>query len=162
MPFLCAYLFLKNGSSIRSRADLPYAESHAPDALRFHFPFSVFLLAACALLYAPTRLIQETNPEWRLVSWLLALEVVGITFCGMHLLRGALPPSLENEKFPGVGAQCQPGHFAQVVLRSSAFPICFFLVSVPWPAMIEGPVIQALTRMVSGQPRNCLDSSAFL
>ena len=29
-----------------------------------------------APLLLPTRLIQEANPEWRLVSWALALEAI--------------------------------------------------------------------------------------
>jgi exosortase len=74
------------------------------------------------LLFLPTRLIQEANPEWRLVSWLLAIEVVGLT---LLFVRFALGPSR---------------------LAHLAFPVCFFLVAVPWPTVIEGPLIQGLTR----------------
>src|SRR6266705_4120105 len=37
------------------------------------------ILGGCALVYALTRLVQEANPEWRLISWALALEVISIT-----------------------------------------------------------------------------------
>ena len=78
-----------------------------------------------ALLYAPTRLIQEANPGWRLVSWALALEVVGLTLITLRLATGILR---------------RP--FAAFV-----FPVCFFLVAVPWPTAIESSLIQSLTHM---------------
>ena len=42
----------------------------------------------CALLYAPTRFFHEANPIWRLTSWALAVEVIGLTLLTLHLLRG--------------------------------------------------------------------------
>ena len=66
--------------------------------------------------------LHEANPIWRLTSWLLALEVAGLT---LLLIRFALGPSL---------------------LAHLAFPICFFFVAVPWPSPIEGPLIQWLAR----------------
>jgi exosortase len=79
-------------------------------------------IALCAFLYLPTRLIQEANPEWRLVSWALAFEVIGLTLLFIRVALGA-------------------GRLAQ-----TAFAICFFLVAVPWPTVIEGPLIQGLMR----------------
>jgi exosortase/archaeosortase family protein len=32
-------------------------------------------------------------------------------------------------------------------LRQLAFPICFFLVAIPWPTLVETPIIQTLTRI---------------
>jgi exosortase/archaeosortase family protein len=61
-----------------------------PDLARFQYvsisAFQLFSFFLLSFLYLPTRLIQEANPEWRLVSWALALEVVGIT---LLLLRTA-------------------------------------------------------------------------
>ena len=78
------------------------------------------LLLLWAALYLPTRLVQEANPEWRLVSWALALIVVGLTLVFVHRVYGG------------------------GVLRWAAFPILFFFVAVPWPTVIEAPLIQQL------------------
>ena len=78
------------------------------------------LLLLWAALYLPTRLVQEANPEWRLVSWALALIVVGLTLVFVLRVYGGR------------------------VLRWAAFPILFFFVAVPWPTVIEAPLIQQL------------------
>lgn len=57
-----------------------------------------------------------------MVSWALAGQVIGFRLLG----GGALGPTRL--------AQC-------------VFPVCLFLVAVPWPYGIEHPVIQGLTRM---------------
>jgi exosortase len=75
---------------------------------------------ALAVLYLPTRLIQEANPEWRAVSWMLAIEVVVVT---LACVRNLAPPG------DGLG-----------------FAVGFFLVAVPWPTLIEAPLIKLLTR----------------
>src|ERR1051326_5907207 len=69
VPFLCAFLIWK-----RVQAANVSALVVTPARSRF----SVFLLCAFCLavaLYAPTRLLHEANPIWRLTSWLWALEV---------------------------------------------------------------------------------------
>ncbi|MGN6642110.1 MAG: exosortase/archaeosortase family protein, partial [Verrucomicrobiota bacterium] len=81
---------------------------------------SIFVLLAA--LYAPTRLVQEANPDWRLVSWALALEVVGLTLLAIFFLLGMR------------------------WLRRLAFPVGYMLVAVPWPTLVEAPLIQMLTR----------------
>jgi len=81
-----------------------------------------WLAAVLAAAWFPTRLIEEANPEWRLVSWALAVEVVGLSL----LLAGYVARGLR--------------------LARVAFPLCFFLVAVPWPTLLEGPLIQAMTR----------------
>jgi exosortase len=75
-----------------------------------------------AFLWLPTRLVQEANPEWRLISWALAIEVVVLTLLAVQLA------------------------FGSAWTRRVAFPFCFFLVAVPWPTIVEGHLIQALTR----------------
>jgi len=119
VPFLCAFLIGKKSdreSGTRNPEVLPPQLS----------TFSFYFLALLALLFAPTRLIEEANPEWRLVSWALAMEVVGLTLLLVYLVLG------------------------RQWLKWLAFPIGFFLVAVPWPTLIEGPLIQGLTRADAG------------
>ncbi len=123
VPFLCCYLgWLRLARPAGAPASaLPGPPSGLGPGKTAAWPSrrALVLFALLALAYAPTRLIQEANPEWRLVSWALALEVAGLT---LVLLRGAsFGPRL-------------------------AFPILFFLVAIPWPTMIEGPLIQTLTK----------------
>lgn len=113
VPFLCVFLIVQN---LKSESRNQKSETH------FRFQF---LFALLALLYAPTRLIQEANPGWRFVSWALALEVIGITFCALRMVSGT-------------------GRWAVGAWR---FPLLFFLVAVPWPTVVESPLIQALTRL---------------
>ena len=100
---------------------LAWQRSQTPESGR-EKPSSIFylLVAFCALLYAPTRFFHEANPIWRLTSLLWAVEVVVIT---LVLLRVAF----------------QTSHFV--------FPVCFFLVAVPWPSGVETFLVQALTRL---------------
>src|SRR5262245_37618021 len=76
-----------------------------------------------ALLYLPVRLVEEATPEWRPVQWALAVGVVGLT----------------------VGAMYSSG--GRAVLKQYAFPVAFFFVAIPWPTIVEQPIIQALTRV---------------
>jgi exosortase len=223
---LCAYLLWRNFSrsaahkssqpqSRREQGEVPQI-SLSPDASpithqsllkpRLSSSIVYLLLALCALLYAPTRLIEEANPDWRLVSWALALETIGITLCLLRLVfplcldteknssnhdsriefpkrRPNVPPCVSREVStqedgvcrrvpkPGVetrrrdgggprevhgkdrGEVSNAGCFQVFALRSPfsifLFPLCFFLVSVPWPTLIEGSLIQSLTRAVS-------------
>ena len=86
----------------------------------------LWLAGALLALLLPIRLVEEANPEWRLILWIHALLLTGFTFV---LLQ-----------FAGGGTWRR--HFA--------FPICFVLVSVPWPVAIEQAVIQNLMRGVAG------------
>lgn len=118
VPFLCLYL-------ARRRIQKPEAgnlesEIKISNLFAFILPWLFMLLA---FFYAPTRLVQEANPEWRLVSWALALEVVGLTWLAIYFVLG--------------------GDW----LKRLAFPVGYFLVAVPWPTVIEAPLIQGLTRL---------------
>ncbi len=95
------------------------AEARGP-VFRGRWSVALYLLA---VLWLPTRLIQEANPEWRLISWLLAIEVVGLTLLTIRFAFGSGP------------------------VARLAFPVCFFLVAVPWPTLVEGPLIQGLSRV---------------
>lgn len=86
------------------------------------------VLGLCCLLLLvalPIRLIEEANPEWRLVLWSHAIWAILLSFCLLGLN----------------GGRAWVGYFA--------FPVLFPLISVPLPMVIETAVIQRLTRMVS-------------
>ncbi len=117
VPFLCLYLAWQQMQKSALR-------TQAPPVLKEQLPTSLFplIFVLLALLYPSTRLVQEANPEWRLGSWALSLEVAGLTWLAIYLLLGL----------------CW--------WRKLAFPVAYFLVAVPWPTLIEGPLIQGLTR----------------
>lgn len=75
-----------------------------------------------ALAYVPIRVFEEANPDWRLVSWVFAAEVVALT-----LLLGSIAFSVPF----------------------SPAPLLLFFTAVPWPTCIETPVIQGLTASVT-------------
>jgi exosortase len=77
-----------------------------------------------ALLF-PIRVVEEANPDWRLLSWLLALCVVGFSL--LTLFRS--------------GGRSWLKHFA--------FPVCFPLAAVPWPVQLENFVVQTMMRAVA-------------
>lgn len=84
------------------------------------------VLCVVILLFAlPIRLIEEANPEWRLILWLHAGWAVAVSL----LLLG----------YAGGGRWTR--HFA--------FAVAFPLISVPLPMGVEQEVIQRLTRMVT-------------
>ena len=77
------------------------------------------------VLLLPIRIIEEANPDWRFLSWALALTVVAYSF--LALLRAGGTPWVR--------------HFA--------FPVCFFLVAVPWPVQLENLIVQTMMRAVA-------------
>lgn len=97
-------------------------------------PWQVALFCgALALLYLPTRLVEDATPEWRPLQWALAVETVGITLYAIYIAGG------------------------NAWLRQAAFPIAFFLVAVPWPTPIEAPIIQGLSRANAVMVVNVMD-----
>jgi len=80
------------------------------------------LMVVLAAGFFFTRLIQEPNLIWRLPSWLMGFEVVGITLAAIYLAGG------------------------KSWLKHFAFPACFFFVAIPWLRPIEEPFIQGLAR----------------
>jgi exosortase len=111
VPFITAFIFWRRGQTA------PRAVSPRTKFL----PIAALVLGAVTLI--PVRLIQEANPDWRLMSWTMALSVAIITFAVFYL-AGGLP-----------------------WLRHFAFPILFFLVAVPWPTQFERLIIQGLMRI---------------
>lgn len=112
VPFLCLFLLWRRVQT-QTNQSAPATERSGRGIPSFP------ALVACAALYLPTRLVQEANPEWRLISWLLAFIVISLTWL---LCRRCFPA------------------------RVLPFPLLYFLVAVPWPTILEGPLIQYLTR----------------
>lgn len=109
VPLLSAYLFL-----IRWRT------RPGPDIGRSALAKCLFWVAGFALL--PTWLVVQPNPDWRLTSYLMALEIVAISLCAIYFAGG------------------------RSWVRHFAFATCFILISVPWPGAVEESVIQGLTQ----------------
>lgn len=76
-------------------------------------------------LLLPIRVVEEANPDWRLLSWLLALCAVGFSL----LL------------FFRAGGRGWLKHFS--------FPVFFPLAAVPWPVQFENFIVQTMMRAVA-------------
>lgn len=113
VPFLALYIFWRRWQ----RAPEPSKPAATP--------LLVALILGAALLVVPVRLIQEANPDWRLLSWAMALSGVAISAAAIYLTGGSR------------------------WVRHFAFPLLFFLVAVPWPAQFEQALIQGLMRAVT-------------
>ncbi|HEV2096524.1 MAG TPA: archaeosortase/exosortase family protein, partial [Chthoniobacterales bacterium] len=101
VPFLTGFLFWRRWQT-------------APVATEPWCRFTIMgVTIAAAALLAPLRLIQEANPDWRLLSWAMALLVVAISSALVYLAGGP------------------------AWLRHFAFPIASSLVAVPWPTQFE-------------------------
>src|ERR1035437_3281779 len=169
VPFLCLYLLWRRtgaggqgaeGRGQRAESHLPFSISHllsqrasplrlargegqgevsvpAAGSPVVSSPVVLWSLALCAFLYAPTRFLHEANPTWRLTSLLWTLEVIGLTLLMLHL-------------FAEVGSQRPEGRSQRSEVRGQwrglAFPICFFLVAVPWPSGLATFLVQSLMR----------------
>ncbi|MGH7870277.1 MAG: exosortase/archaeosortase family protein, partial [Candidatus Dormibacteraceae bacterium] len=127
VPVLCIGLVIRRWHDARS------SESE-PDSLPVVSWSLVIFCAGLALLYLPSRLIEEATPEWRPVEWALAIITIGLTFCLIYWSRG--------------------GSW----IRVSGFPIAFLFVAIPWPSLIEIPLIQGLTRASSATVVEVLDA----
>jgi exosortase len=113
VPFLAVYLLA------RRWATRPRAHPAASRAIANTF----ILLGAVAVL--PIRFLAEANPDWRLLSWGIALVAATLTMLSIYL----------------VGGRSWVRHFG--------FPVLFFLVAVPWPMQLEQVVTQNLMRAVT-------------
>src|SRR5450432_1492899 len=110
VPFLAAYIFYQR-----------WTRRPSPAAPRFR-SLTIALAAFATAAFFPARLIAVANPDWRLLSWTMALAVVAISLSALYLTGGAS------------------------WLRHFAFPVLFFLVATPWPAQLEEVVVQTLMR----------------
>jgi len=122
VPFFALYLFWLRWE------DRPAAEpavNGQRSEVRKRGVMAALMSAPLLLALLPLRLIEVANPDWRLLSWAHALIAVGLTMLLIWWLGGG------------------------PWLRHFAFPILFFLVSVPWLTAIEQPIIQGLMPTVA-------------
>ncbi|MEO8440064.1 MAG: exosortase/archaeosortase family protein, partial [Spartobacteria bacterium] len=110
VPFLAAWLFYQR-----------WIGRPAPQAARAP-GLTISCAVLAALVFLPARLVAVANPDWRLLSWTIALLAVVLSLGALYL-AGGVP-----------------------WLRHFAFPVLFFLVAVPWPAQLEQLVVQSLMR----------------
>jgi exosortase len=168
VPFLCLYLAWH-----RVRERWPEAPERKPDGqpTATESPARWLSMTRCvshlpgwircgiatllALLWLPARLIQDANPEWRLVSWVLAFEVLALTLVVVDSILTTRAIFFNNV----ISSSGWGRWIAQCGLRTAdlVFPICFILVAVPWPSLIEEPLIQALTRTTAGLTSEALN-----
>jgi exosortase len=90
-------------------------------------PAKTLSLLPCLILapLLPLRVIEEANPDWRLLGWVLALLAVSFTLVSLARAGG------------------------REWVRHFAFAVCFPLVAVPWPVRLENFVVQNLMRTVT-------------
>lgn len=114
VPFLSLLLFYFRWPG-RPAPDSALRNSRLP-AVAATFLFALLL---------PVRIIEEANPDWRLLSWVMAFAVIGISL--LSLTRG-------------VGMSW---------VRHFAFPVCLPLAAVPWPVQVENTIVQNMMRAVA-------------
>ena len=119
VPFFAIYLFWLRWQ------DRPEPEVRSQKLeVRSRLVAAIIGLAALLLLL-PIRLFEIANPEWRLLDWAHAIAVVSLTLLFIWFVGG--------------------GQW----LRHFAFPVAFIFVAVPWPTVVEVPIIQGLMRVVA-------------
>jgi exosortase len=116
------------GTQFLAQKDLP-----GPSQAGARFCIETWSTPLMAAGWFVTLLVAEANPEWRLVAWAMAGEVIALTLW----LAGCVAPGLP--------------------LRWLVFPLCFFLVAVPWPTLVEEPVVQGLSQANAAIAAGLLD-----
>lgn len=81
--------------------------------------------AVSILLLFPLRLAFEANPDWRLLMWVHALLLFGLTQFFIYAFAG------------------------KAWVKHFFWGWIFLMIAVPWPIRIETPLIQGLMRMVA-------------
>jgi len=109
-PVICAYLFF-----VRWITRPPTEPALSRSAKWF------FWIAGLAFL--PTWLVEQPNPDWRLISWLLSVEIVTLSLCAIYFVGG------------------------RTWLKHFAFSICFILTTLPWPNGAETFITQSLMQV---------------
>jgi exosortase len=142
VPFLCLYLIWQRGRDNGTTGLRDYRTGLVVSGRVVSSPVVSWSLALCAFLYAPTRFLHEANPTWRLTSLLWTLEVIGLTLLTIHWVRD--PWSVVGGETPVVTGPSSS--FLLPSSRALAFPVCFFLVAVPWPSGLETFMVQSLMR----------------
>jgi exosortase len=115
VPLLAAFLFYLRWG------DRPVVAAETP-RVNLSARVSQWLLLAALL---PIRIVEEANPDWRALGWVLGVVVVIYSLLALHRAGG------------------------RAWARYFAFPICFVLVAVPWPVQLENLIVQGLARAVA-------------
>ena len=154
VPFFAAFLFWlrvedfgkAESGQLKAETGMSAGSTREPLTI-FRFPLSAF---SFLLLLFPVRLFEVANPDWRPLSWIHALIVVGFTLLVIgNISRPAGRNAGEAEaglSSPSVKSIWKPGFRA---VRHFAFPVCFILVAVPWLTPIEAPIVQGLMRLAA-------------
>ncbi len=128
VPFFAAYLFW-----------LRWEDRPGPDGKLRHQKSDVrgrlvpvLLIVSASLVLLPLRVFEIGSADWRPLGWLHAIAVATITLSILYLAGG---PNW---------------------LRHFSFPVLFFLVAVPWPTPIEGPIVQNLMRVIAASAAEVL------
>lgn len=120
VPFLAGYLFYERW---RTRP-----LSSGPRSHRLWLIIPALLLLA----YLPVRVVQEANPDWVKINWIMAGLAIGVSFYAVFSLsgiRGAL--------------YC-------------AFPIVFTMTALPWPVWMEDGLTKSLMQWNATAGAECL------
>jgi exosortase len=136
VPFLCAYLIWKGQQDRKTMQFRPRASS-------CRGPLVLWIFVLCGFAYAPTRWLHEANPIWRLTSWLWALEVIGLTLCIVFFAFSLAP--IDGDSRNRLSSQLF--QFSVFSFSDFLFPVCFFLVAVPWPTGLESVLTQFLKQL---------------
>lgn len=108
VPLLAGYLFYERW---RTR---PPGTGHGNSGWWLIVP--ALLLVA----YLPVRIVQEANPDWVKINWIMAGLAIGVSFVAVFLLSGVR------------------GAFY------CAFPIIFCMTALPWPVWMEDNLTKSL------------------
>lgn len=112
VPLLCLYLLWQRWPRMGANTTNPLSPTGAKGLLVIIAIFATFLF--------PLRLIQEANPDWRLVSWGMATVTVAISLAMIAYRRG------------------------RATATQVAFAIAFIFTAVPWPSLLENAITQSL------------------
>jgi exosortase len=104
---------------------LRWQDRPAPEVRAQRSVVALVIGVTALVVLLPVRLFEIANPEWRLLAWIHTAAVVTLTLLLMRCAGG------------------------RPWLRHFAFPIAFIFVAVPWPTLVETPVIQGLMRIVA-------------
>ncbi|HYP15802.1 MAG TPA: exosortase/archaeosortase family protein [Opitutus sp.] len=82
----------------------------------------IWLIAPALLLlaYLPVRVVQEANPDWVKINWIMAGLVIGLSFSAVFSVAGWR------------------------AMLHCAFPILFCMTALPWPVWIEDNLTKSL------------------
>ncbi len=120
VPFFALYLFWLRWQ------DMPAPEVRSQKSeVRSRTLIASAVAIAALLVLLPLRLFEIANPEWRLLAWIHTAAVVTLTLLLIWWAGGS------------------------GWVRHFAFPVAFIFVAVPWPTVVETPIIQGLMRMVA-------------